>query len=223
MRATTADHQQALLDSVRRQTRIIAILEAAESAGLTPLPILRLHAFAYLANVLSPTWDLRPLDGKILKRKGGPFYPELQRDVDALVGRGIVMASRVKHVQDGLGNWRLEADYDLNRLLVERLLRYLAASTLESKTVGFIQELAFALSALSDEELDLAVTEDATYSDPFVSSDNVIDFGEWQHVNPSARAARYFETALADVRATPGEQLHLYVRHLHRRMIRAAS
>ena len=61
------------VDAARRQLRIFALLRGAEAAGISPVPILQLHAFAYLSNVLAPVWRLGALDGKLLKRRGGPF------------------------------------------------------------------------------------------------------------------------------------------------------
>src|SRR5437016_336881 len=86
-------------ESVRRRVRVIALIDAAENAGLNPIPILRLHALAYLSNVLAPVWNMPALDGKVLKRRGGPFYPALQRDLDFLVGAGVVVISGLIHVQ----------------------------------------------------------------------------------------------------------------------------
>ncbi len=67
--------------SLRRRVRLVVLLDAAEAAGLVPIKILRFHAFAYLSNVLAPVWDLSVFDGKGFKRRGGPFYPALQRDL----------------------------------------------------------------------------------------------------------------------------------------------
>jgi hypothetical protein len=84
---------------------------------------------------------------------------------------------------------------------------------------SFVQELAYALSALSECEFDQALVEDATYSDPSFSEDNVLDFDEWARRNPSVNAAAYFDHFFpGGTKATPGERLHLYVRHLRRRM-----
>ena len=75
------------------------------------------------------------------------------------------------------------------------------------------------MSALSDDDLDVAAIQDATYSDPLVSVGNVVDFAEWKDTNFSANAARYFDRLVpGGVQATPGEKLHLYARHLHRRI-----
>src|ERR1700687_2575811 len=79
------------IEELQRRIRLLVLLSAAERAGLVPLRILRLHSFAYLSNVLAPVWDMPALDGKVLKRHGGPFYPALQRDLDRLVGMGRVL------------------------------------------------------------------------------------------------------------------------------------
>ena len=204
--------------SLRRRVRLVVLLDAAEAAGLVPIKILRLHAFAYLSNVLAPVWDLSVLDGKVFKRRGGPFYPTLQRDLDRLVGAGIVEITRLGHARDDDGRWRLEGSYRLNHELAVPVLRQLNTYEEEVRLVFFVQELAYALSALSDDDHDLVFREDATYSDTRVSFGNVVDFDE-RRSNYSANAAQYFDRLIpGGGRATPGEKLHLYVRHLNRRI-----
>jgi len=216
MEAKEAESGESVL---QRRVRLVVLLDAAEKAGFAPLHILRLHALAYLANVLAPVWDMPALDGKVLKRHGGPFYPGLQRDLDRLVGTGVVVISGLNHVLDEEDHWRLEGSYRLNRRFVDRIIHSLEEFTEERQLATFIRELAFALSALSDDDLDRAMTEDATYSDPLVDMGNVIDFAEWRQLSYSANAARQFERMLpSGSRATPGEKLHLYVRHLHKRI-----
>src|SRR5437762_5002289 len=78
---------------MRRRARIILMLDAAERLSITPLRAIRLHAFAYLSDVLSPVWQLPSFDGKILKIDGGPYYPDLQQDIDRLVVLGLVRVS----------------------------------------------------------------------------------------------------------------------------------
>lgn len=196
------------------------LLDAAENAGLVPFTILRLHAFAYLSNVLAPVWNMPVLDGRVLKRRGGPFYPDLQRDLDRLVGQGVAVISGVCHVQDESGRWRLEGAYRLNRVFANPIVEAVNGFLEEARLLSFIGELAFALSSLSDEELDGAVGEDATYSDPMITVDNVIDidFAERRSRNYSANVAERFQQLVPGGNATPGEKIHLYVRHLHRRI-----
>ena len=207
------------IDNLKRRIRLILLLEAAERAGLTPLPILHLHTFAYMSNVLSPVWDVPVLEGKVLKRRGNPFYISLQEDLDRLVGIGVVLISNISHVLNEDQRWRLEGSYCLYHPFADRILQRIEAFENERKLIGFIQELAYALSALSDDDLRRATTEDATYADPIIDAGNVVDFAEWEEMNYSANAARHFEWLLpGGARATQGEMIHLYVHHLHRRL-----
>ncbi len=206
--------------SIRRRVRIVMLLDAANHAGLTPMRILRFHAVAYLANVLAPVWQLNAHDGKLLKRRGGPFYPALQKDLDRLTGMGVVKLTRLRHEEEAPGQWRLEGSYDLNYEFAAPVLECLkSVSKTERRNHTFIVELLLALSSLSDSDLDNAVLEDATYSDPYVADGNIIDFAEWSKRNWTANAAEQFKHILpSGDRTTPGEKLHLYVSHLHRRM-----
>lgn len=205
--------------SLRRQARILILLEGASKAGLAPIGIIPLHAFAFLANVLAPVWDMPALEGKVLKRRGGPFYPALQRDLDRLVGKGMVLIIEVSHVRDAEGKWRLEGRYSLNRGVSAAAVDYLTRLPDEARFASFIVELGYALSALGESELERALVEDATYADPAVSNGNVVDFEEWTRRNPSVNAANYFDRFMPKrIRVTPGEKLHLYVRHLQRRI-----
>jgi len=192
---------------VNRQARLILLLDAAERAGLTPIRVVRFHAFAYLANVLAPVWDMSPLDGRVLK------------DLDKLVGAGMVAVTEVGHVQNSDGSWQLEATYTLNRQLAEPAVELLSTFDDERQLRAFIRELAYALSALSDHDLDTAATQDAAYSDPLVSVGNVLDFGEWSQDNSSVNAALSFDSVNPEGSpTTAAEKLHLYAQALLRRL-----
>ena len=203
---------------LQSRVRLIMLLDAAEAAGLAPIRILWLHTFAYFSNVLAPVWDLPALDGAVLKRQGGPFYPALQHDLDRLVGFGLAGISNIDHIADESNRWRLEGSYRLNRQFADPILETLSNFTEERRLREFVLELGYALAALSDEELNKAVSQDATYSDPLTAVDNVIDFESWSAKNYSANAAREFDRMIPGGYASSGEKLHLYVRHLQRRI-----
>ena len=205
------------IPALLRRVRLVMLLDAAESAGLVPIKILRLHTFAYLSNVLAPVWDMPVLEGKVLKRRGGPFYPVLQKDLDRLIGMGVATISGVGHIQDEDRRWRLEGAYSLHRPFAQPILNTLALFREESQLHAFILELGYALSCLSNKELDIAVSQDATYSDSLVSVDNIIEFDGYRK-NYSANAAQQFDRFVPGGNATLGEKLHLYVRHIHRRI-----
>lgn len=198
-----------------RRVRLVLLLDAAEKAGLVPLPLNTLHALAYFSNVLAPVWELTALDGKVLKQRGGPFYPALQTDLDCLVGAGVALISELGHALNEDGHWRILGSYRLNHQFAERVLSAVADYGEESRLLVFIQELAYALSSLSDHELGRSTAADATYSDPGIDRDNVVDFAEWSIVNYSANAANTFATLVPGAsRAAVGELVNLYVQHM---------
>jgi len=208
-----------LLASLRRRIRLIMLLHASEQSGLAPIGIIQFHSLAYLSNVLAPVWELRPLDGKVMKRRGGPFYPVLQHDLDQLVARGIVLITNLGYERDDDGRWRLDGAFHLNFAFANAIISQYKNYEAENRLATFIQELAFAFSALSEEDLRHIASEDATYSDQLTAFGNVVDFGEWRRLNYSANAANYFNNLLpGGTLPTSGEKLHLYARHLHRRL-----
>lgn len=163
-----------------------------------------------------------PLDGKLLKQRRGPFYPDLQTDLDRLVGVGLARIHNVKHILNDARKWQLEGDYSIDHALAAPILAELERYPEEMRSRTFINELCFALSGLSDSELDESFRQDATFADPIVDDNNVIDFGEWRSANSSADAAEFFRfVSPAGSLTTPGEKLHLYISHLRSRMIEA--
>ena len=172
--------------------------------------------YAYLSNVLAPVWNSRVFDGRILKRRGGPFYPTLQHDLDRLVGLGLVLITDLGHIIDKDDQWRLDGAFSLNHELAGDALKIISKFPQQLEIRSFLVEVAYAVSALSDSEFDSLPSEDPTYSDSNVAYENVVDFAEWRRLSYSANAALHF--ASVSEQATPGELLHLYVRHLSRRI-----
>ena len=114
------------------------------------------------------------------------------------------------------GQWRLEGAFSLNYQLAGDALKVIDTFPQNLDIRSFLLEVAYAVSALSDSEFDRLPSEDPTYSDSGVAYDNVVDFAEWRKLNYSANATRHF-TSVSE-QATPGELIHLYVRHLRRRI-----
>lgn len=204
---------------LRQQVRLLVLLDAARAAGLSPVPVMRLHIIAYMSDVLSPVWDLEPYDGEVYKRAQGPFYPKLQHDLDRLVGRGMVSVERITHVPVGNDRARIDAHYSINRELAGDVLELLPTLPEEKEPTIFMRELALAIASMSDEDIDRAFEQDATYSNRKIGNKNVIEFKEMEYLNYSANAA----TAIANLVPTKaevgsGEKVHLYVRHLRARL-----
>lgn len=196
--------------------RVLTLLDALAAAGLAPSSSRALHELAYLANVLAPVFDLPPLDATLLKRKSGPYYPELQQTIDRLVGCGLIEAQDLRYELDEIEQrYRIGASYLLRRSEVRAALdRYRELYQVEAL---FLDELAAAYSALSDAEQGQVAVGDARYADVSVDVNNVIDFGEWTGAekNFSRNAAMTFAPGR---HLPPAERLYLYLDHLQHRV-----
>jgi len=217
---------------IRRRARIIMLLDAAERVGIAPLNAARLHAFTYLADVLSPVWDLPPFDGKILKTEGGPHYPDIQQEIDRLVALGLVEVSNLRYLNRPNGGARLDCDYGL-RLKSTHLSDILSAlgasergqplDPRDKDVHAFLVDLAGALAILPNDQIERAATVDATYADTRIGDTNIVDFASWTgdavKANLSVRAAQRFSAFLPrDSRLSPGEKLYLYASYLGKRI-----
>lgn len=205
--------------------RIVMLLEASRVAGISPIPAEALHNLAYFANLLAPIWNLKPLDGKVLRLKRGPYYPDLQQQIDQLVATGVVELSNLRYGQIELSTqWQILADYKLNLEKGSPILALFSAWPDELETFSFIQELVLSFSALSAEQLKIADSEDATYSNINNGFGNVIDFGEWKTENPSVNAAEYFQTIMPQsLHLSKSVKLNLFVKHLDFRVQRGQT
>ena len=204
------------LQSLRRRVRLLMLLDGAECAGIAPMRLRHLHTYAYLVNVLAPVWATSSLDGSLLKRLDGPFYPALQGDLDRLIGLGLVDISDLGHVLDEDARWRLDGRVALNLPLAGRTLDVVRTFPEERDVEVYIREIGFAVASLTAFELEKLSEQDPTYSDEMIAYGNIVDFDEWKDVNYSANAAKQFSSLYAT--STPGELLHMYVRHLRRRL-----
>ena len=203
-------------DALGRQVRLLMLIDGSEQAGLAPIRLRRLHTYAYLSNVLAPIWNSQVFEGRLLKRRGGPFYPALQHELDRLVGLGLVIITNLEHIIDEDGHWRLDGAFSLNHELAGDALKAISRFPQEHEVRSFLLEIAYAVSALSDSEFDILPSEDPTYSHSDIGYENVVDFAGWRKLNYSANAAHHFKSV--SQQATPGELLHLYVRHLRGRV-----
>ena len=219
------------LAKLKRRCRMLLLLDAAEQVGIAPLPSARLHAFAYLADVLSPVWELIPFDGKVYKSDGGPRYPDLQDEIDSLVVLGLIQARDLDYEPRPDGGARIVGCYGLNFASehLESILRALGARSAAAAVDpadrnfhAYLVALAGALATLHDDDIESATNVDVTYR-ARAELHNVVDFAEWADdqwaANPSWQVAERFQAFLpAESKMLSGEKLYLYAAYLGRAM-----
>lgn len=205
--------------SLVRQARALALVEAVEQVGLTPISVTDFHAFSYFGNVLSPVWNIPPQKRSVLKKRGGPYYPELQSDVDRLVGLGLVGVENLGHHRDEADRWKLEgmffiSDYEKCQKLLDSFFYF----SDERRLFEFYVELARAFATLPKHDRLTSVEEDAVYG-VNVGDEVIIDFAEWQQQNYSEFAARDFDTFMpVGMTSSSAQKLHFYTYHLRERL-----
>lgn len=215
---TSAPESGASLDSRKRPVRVLALLDALSEASIFEAPLRVVHELAYLSNVLAPVFELAPLSASLLKRHGGPYYPELQDTIDLLVGRGMLLASGIhyEHVPEE-NRYRLHANYRINYQLATPALDAYYEVYADTGEPFFIGELCAAYGLLADQELGQAFRFDARYSDTDVDDNEVIDFGQWANpasTNFSRNAAMSFRPGES---LQPAERIFMYIEHVQRK------
>lgn len=199
------------------RSRLLQMLAALERVGGTPIDTRSLHAFAFFANVLSPLWDLHPLEGSVLKESGAPYFPTLQRELDCLVGEGFVTVVTLTR-DDAEG---LLASFRLNNERAGSVLEVVGSLPDEAHAEDFLTELADAFVEIRPDRRDDAAVADAAYSDPAVAEGRIVDFAEWvspTQGNAAWNTAQQFQRYVpAGVTLNRAEKLVMYMRLMKRR------
>ena len=220
-----------VLRSIRQRSRLLMIMSALERVGIAPVTMAKLHAFAYLSDVLSPIWGFLPYDGSVLKIEEGPHYADLQTEIDALVVLGLINVLDLSYRMTGRDGARIDGRYELRfesdhlSDILDKLGATPTADPLDPRDIvrnRYLLELAAAMAALPDDEIDKAAQFDATYADPALSYSNIIQLDrgvESRSANKSIDITQRFEDFLPeDSTLSPGEKVYLYASYLGKKI-----
>ena len=204
---------------VRRRVRVLMLLDAVDYAVLAPISVQRFHTLAFLADVLSPIFSLVPMSRKILKRRSLPYFPDLQWEVDRLIGLNLVTSLDLAPVVEKSTAY-VTFSLALNRTRSSPVLDVAYSHDEFSVLRDYFRELAGALSNIQDTELDAVARLDVTWDSGHAGA--VIDYAEWRAQNYSTMGADRIEElavqAFGDGKAqlTPTAKVNLYVKYLKR-------
>lgn len=204
---------------IRQRVRMLMLLDASDYAVIGPLSTSRLHALAFLADVLSPVYNLSGTAGRIMKRRAGPYFPELQWELDRLVGLGLVEVSGLRPVVE-VSRAYIDANFALMREAAQPILTLVYEDHGFLALKDFFREIAGALSRVPDNELDTATRADVTWQTGHAGT--VIDYAEWRARNYSMLSAARLEELAKEalgqggLTLTPTARVGLYVQYLKR-------
>lgn len=203
------------VDSRRRHIVLVGLMDAMDWAGIRPVSPAHLNALWYLANALAPAWRLAPFDAAVLKTERQPYFPILQRDVDALVGMGML---QVVGLEMDPQRSRIQGRFALNRSFADPVLAVMRTVPEETDLLEFLAEVVQALNRLTDVEQRTGLVADATYADPNLEVGNVVDLGEWLEYGGHTRTAEVLKRieALAGEDLEPAQCMDIYLDHLGR-------
>ncbi len=204
---------------LRRRVRVLMLLDAVDYAILAPISVQRFHTLAFLADVLSPIFGLVPISGKILKRRSFPYFPELQWEIDRLIGLDLVTPLDLTPIVEK-SNAYVSFSLALQRTRSSPVLDIVYSQTEFSSLRDYFRELAGALSNIQDAELDSVTKLDVTWDSGHAGA--VIDYAEWRAQNYSKMGADRIEKMAVqafgdgDARLSPTAKINLYVKYLKR-------
>jgi hypothetical protein len=195
------------------------LLDSSDYAVISPISTARFHALVYLADVLSPIYKLTSISGVILKRRIGPYFPELQWELDRLVGLGLVEVTQLRPIVE-VSDAYLDACFSLRRELAETILKVVYEDETFCKLRDFFRELAGALGAVPENDLDATTQADVTWETGHTGT--VIDYAQWRAENFSRLSAEGIEELAQkrfgnkDLTLSPAAKVNLYVQYLRR-------
>jgi hypothetical protein len=189
---------------------VLFALDACDRAGLSPIPKDRFHRLIFLANCLAELFATTPPTKRILKYKRGPFYPDIQWQLDRLVTLQCLSLSNLVLEPDEYGPW-LRANYQIARPGIEIADRF-RKTPLGASTASYIDELVFAFARLNLRRLDEIPLSELNYLSSDVGA--LITF-EHADENLAIRKTSEFERLAPDVlQSRIREQLQLYLRYI---------
>lgn len=204
---------------VRRRIRVMMLLDAVDYAVLAPISVQRFHTLAFLADVLSPIFHLVPMSGTILKRRSFPYFPDLQWEIDRLIGLDLVTTldlAAVVEESKAFATFSLA----LQRARAAPVLDIVYSQNEFAVLRDYFRELAGALSNIQDADLDAVTKLDVTWDSGHAGT--VIDYAEWRAKNYSALGADKIEKLAVQqfghgqARLSPIAKINLYVNYLKR-------
>jgi hypothetical protein len=195
------------------------IIRAFERGAFYPTPLEAVHTVTYLCDILATAWGLQPLSRSVLKTSWVPRSSSLQAGLDRLVGMGLVEATSLEFQMHGPRHV-LQADYGLIADRCAPVFAVLDKDPDWAREYSAIGEITYVVAAMGRDRVPRAVLVDASYNDPLLDSETVLDLRPDTQDRVTRTEAVGRELARIGRQEvgrslTPAELTGIYVRHLY--------
>ncbi len=187
------------MDILHKQTNersglgwILMLFEASENYGYSPLDMTILHRVVYLANVICPIYKIIMPDSYTIKNMRGPYFPNVQRDVNSLIIKGLLTPNNIKPYKDEHGFW-LDGEFRIS-VTGLKVFKNITQNSSINRISLFLREFIRSINDLSREELIKLAESEIHYnfsadseSLDFSFPDNNISLGASNEMYPNDR------------------------------------
>ena len=198
------------VDQLRARLWVLLAVDACDRAGLAPMPKDRFHRLIFLSNCLAQLFGADPPAKRIIKYIRGPFYPDIQWQLDRLATIGWLRLSDAALEPDKFGPW-LRANYQITAAGVE-VVEAMRKTPLGHSTRNYIEELVFAFARLDLRRLDQIALNELNW---LPAGEGALITFEDADLNLAIRKAREFEQLAPNILTDRfREQIQLYLRYI---------
>lgn len=206
---------------LKHRVRLLQLLRASDHAALAPIDMGKLHAFAYLADILSPVWQLRPFEDTIGRTNRPPYYPDFQRELDLMVAMGLVEPSQLEYTPSDDGKpARFAACYALrtDSAHLPALMEALRDDDDLVREQDYLNSLAGALASIPDDDIAQAARRDLAYEGGAMDTEEFFELDPASASSLTSRAVASFDQLFPEAHLTPARRLYMYAAYLGKRV-----
>jgi hypothetical protein len=210
----TNDGSEVNIAQMRARVWILLAVDACDRAGLLPIGKTRFHRIIFLSNCLAELYQATPPAKRVLKYKRGPFYPDVQWQLDRLTAMSLVKITNLTITEDRYGPW-MDADYLITKdgIATAATIR---RTPLGNATGSYIDELVFAFARLDTRSLDQLALSELNYAASGIAEGALITFEDANSNLALRKAADFQRVAPEALTNRIREQVQLYLRYLEK-------
>lgn len=200
------------IEQVRARTWVLLAADACDRAGLTPISKERFHRLIFLSNCLAELFFTTPPTKRVIYYKRGPFYPDVQWQLDRLSTMDLLTIANLSLELDRHGPWT-KATYSITSHGI-RTADVIRSTPLGVKTSDYIDELVYGFASLGERHLDDVAFRELNYAAPGLTEGVLITFDDAETNRALRKTTEIANVAPQVLSALVREKLQLYLKYI---------